>query len=211
MTNKELAAQCLIEAAELLNDDSNNILNESLSGKDIFNICALALIFIGGTVIRVQDYRKNKRIEKEAEKYKKEREKYKQEQEERTKEYVEIISKKEIKIRSKEDLMKSIFSDIKSIILFMKKNKKYMDKIKNIVNEICKEDEYEKYHGLICKEFEGLNAIEIINGTQSICSGLSFVIDDIESIIKKKYAQPIKDFNLKISTGDGDEGCFYME
>jgi hypothetical protein len=40
---------------------------------------------------------------------------------------------------------------------------------------------------------------------------INYVIDDIAYIIKKKYAQPIKDFNLKISTGDGDEGCFYMD
>ena len=205
-------ATLLTEAAELLDDDYKT-LNEGVSST--LKLCALIISAIGLGVWIHMDDKKEKKLKEEKEKeIAKKREEEDKKKEKECKAYIDTISKKELNLSSKEDLMKSIFSDIKTIVSAMKKDKKYYSKIKEDVKKVLAEGSDDYFDGLICRLYDekyGYEIIEIINGSQMIRTKLGYVINDIAYIIKKKYTQPIKDFNLKISTGDGDEGCFYMD
>ena len=52
--------------------------------------------------------------------------------------------------------------------------------------------------------------IEIINGHQYMRSALVFILDKMVTTLNKKYANEIKNKLISFDTGDGDEGCIYI-
>ena len=111
-----------------------------------------------------------------------------------------------------------IIKDVKIILNFIKKDPDYKSKIKKeIDNQIAEygdesmKDEINEYK-LICDVEKDSNSllITIIDGHQETRIALSFILTDVCRLIRMKYKNIFKSFDLSIDTGDGDEGSIYI-
>lgn len=145
------------------------------------------------------------------------------------------LDDKDLKIDTVDDVFKHVESDVKKIVNFIKKDSKYKQRIKTKIEESIsrykKDIENKKsYDGNIDEKvaeykreletFEFVFVLEkltnslmitLLEGEQEARITMGFILDDIERVIKAKYTKVFSHFNIKMDSGDGDEGSLYLE
>jgi hypothetical protein len=110
------------------------------------------------------------------------------------------------KNNSAEKIHAEMRTDLKKMVAEAKKNTEIQAKCKQTLAK--KDLENGKFS--ITYNDEG-DFIEIIKGDQEVKSALHWLIKDFEAALKAKYADAIKYKVVELSSGDGDEGCLYIE
>lgn len=112
-------------------------------------------------------------------------------------------------------LLSDAYLDIQKIVKEYQKNPEIKSHIKSLIDKFAKEaandgnpmSKSDLQFKLICDIFEESNEeliVEIIDGSQEIRITLGSIVYDIANAISIKYPQ------LNVETGDGDEGCIYL-
>ena len=225
MTKNEYIASIMLEAAELLKKEDNNInnLNEGAALQNALLIGGTAAIMsiatIGGTIMMLKSSIK-KDIKDEENKRNKENEKKNKKLEEckrkakiaydnntfRKNQFIESISKKPHTINDDDELRELILKDARKLISICNKSPKVKEEFEKSFKKHFSDDEIndKSFHNFLglCVEDEG-DYIQIINGTQDDCIALGWFIDDLADVLEEKWG-------VGIGTGDGDEGCIYL-
>lgn len=124
---------------------------------------------------------------------------------------------KQIDPKEMNKMIDSAYTDIKKIVADLNKSTEFKKEVRDEIDKYMVNSKNRGYpvtksemqFKLIAEEFERGNKppymiIEVISGTQEVRLALSFVIWNIAEIIEAKYPA------LSIGTGDGDEGCIYI-
>lgn len=112
----------------------------------------------------------------------------------------------------KDKLIDDVTNDAKKIVDGMKKDPKLKAAINEKLEKLAKDGDYtkEELKAKIVFNNEG-DYIEIIDGSQDVRIELSFIISNIIDVLENKYAEAVALDAINISSGDGDEGCLYIE
>lgn len=206
LTNNEFAEVCLNEAA-ILNEVSDNVIAAGLG------IPAMAAVI--GILIWDHKDRKKQKIKDEE----KRAEEAKQRDEEDKKVFNTYAVKvgneiTNIKISSRDDLIKRLITDINKCCALCKSDPKLSQKIKQSIDDLKKDgfDEKIQYKLGGCKfdDWDG-DYLVVIDGDQMIRIYLSWILHDIKIVLNRKWGKLLKEYDIKIGTGDGDEGCIYFD
>ena len=128
--------------------------------------------------------------------------------------YITSKSKEEITIKNKDDLRKAILSDVRKIVALCNKSPDVKKKFEESFKKHFTEDELKDKDTF---DFNGLHVVddwdytEIIDGNQEVRMALSWFIDDLVDVLKEKWSEALRDYKVTIGSGDGDEGCIYLD
>jgi hypothetical protein len=111
-----------------------------------------------------------------------------------------------LKNNPKDRIINEMKADVRKMVQKLKSD----DSVKAKCKKSLAEDGLEKDSYSITYVDNG-DYIEIIEGSQEVNESLSWIIDDLVSALKTKYADAIKYKVVELSSGDGDEGCLYIE
>ena len=194
-----------------LNEINNEVAMES-AGVDLIAMLLAAVGYAGYRTY--QNYKERKKKEATMQHNEKERkEKVAKIKEEILKKY----NTDDIKVAT-EKAVKVIITDVEKMVSKMKRDQKVKELINKSVDEFKKEypDDDASYE-LTCVQHEmgkdknGIYGgyLEIIDADQELKIEMSWILHDIVNALKIKYPDECAVI-INFSTGDGDEGCVYI-
>jgi hypothetical protein len=177
---------------------------EEIIIKESAEVVEFAILASAMTAIGIGAYIKGIKNRKELERKKKQKELEDSIEQSQRK----IQAEEYLKHTSQETLITNIKSDIKKIVQEFKTDPKVTTKIKKSLKADIEKGDSADYR--LVYDDQG-DYIEIIDGDQSVKISLHWIISDIENAIEIKYKKEISLRLVSISTGDGDEGCIYVD
>lgn len=179
-----------------LNEIDNEVAVES-TGVDIIAMLLAVSGYVGYQAYKkIKEERKRKLVkEKENGEFKKKKEEY--------------LSKNS---HTKDSIINAMQNDVKKMVNKAKTDKSILGKMKADVEREAEKWELttsEKKFSLTYIDYG--DCIEIIDGMQEVHIILSWFIDDMATVLHEKYSDAITYGLVTVGTGDGDEGCIYIE
>ena len=202
MTKNEYIASIMLEAADLLKNDSEN-LNESTGS--IIKTAIAAVAMIDGVVLVAKNaISDSKRVIEQK----------KNLPEQKLQKYITSLSKETLSFKNKEDVREAIVKDIRLLVKECNKSSKVKKEIQKSFKEYfdensIKDKNHHNFKGLYVDETE--DCIKIINGTSDDCVALFWVVENIREILIQKWKRVIWDFKMDIDYGYNEEGCIRVE
>jgi len=100
-------------------------------------------------------------------------------------------------------------ADIKKSVAKINSSKDTLAEITNKVEKAAKSWDCSNKYKIVYDDSG--DYIEIIDADQGIRIDLSYIVEDIAKAISAKYHEDVKYGLISVDSGDGDEGCIYIE
>jgi len=115
-------------------------------------------------------------------------------------------TKKKYNCETKDKMITLVLKFLKDEIWVIKSNKELMGKIRTF----CKENKYSAPSFNVYFD-DDEEWFEIIDSEQDVRIEFGDIVYDLADKLKSKYGDLIHAFGYSLGTGDGDEGCIYLE